>query len=434
MANGDLATFVAGLNEINAKVAPEVCEKVIKGLAEYKPDLVLAGTLTQFWSGLTTYVKKIPTVDVKLQFLPPNPARQFWGLPNLPFGLNGWFMKTLVMGPMYDGWKEMVAECEKLEGYKSSDYYTKDMWLEDVGWSDESISPFIIGQPSFYKGTLYGATEVPGKAKLVGQFVLPEEKQVTMAKEDASAFGGGVTRRRSGNFGTSDNLTRMSAFIAAGSKPAYIGWGSMICKSPEFMVELVAKALQASGQRAIILAGWVGLSMELLRTVTTDKDLLEYMDKNALFVTKAPHEWLFKQCSCIVHHGGAGTLGCAMRSGVPQVITPIFLDQWDHSHLINQVGNGHGFPKQLQKITPAELGDAMKKVTGNPDFAVKAKEASMKICAEDGVAYVVDYIDKFWREECVTGKWKAKVEARLKPKPPKPTFLQKLGKMCCGSS
>ena len=27
----------------------------------------------------------------------------------------------------------------------------------------------------------------------------------------------------------------------------------------------------------------------------------------------APHDWLFKQCDYIVHHGGAGTVGASLQ-------------------------------------------------------------------------------------------------------------------------
>ncbi|KAJ3081153.1 hypothetical protein HK102_002547 [Quaeritorhiza haematococci] len=40
-----------------------------------------------------------------------------------------------------------------------------------------------------------------------------------------------------------------------------------------------------------------------------------------------PHTWLFPKCTCVVHHGGAGTTQTACLSGVPSVVIPHMADQ-----------------------------------------------------------------------------------------------------------
>ena len=42
------------------------------------------------------------------------------------------------------------------------------------------------------------------------------------------------------------------AFLQQGGAPVYIGWGSMICKSPEHMAELAIRALYETGERGIV--------------------------------------------------------------------------------------------------------------------------------------------------------------------------------------
>merc|ERR1712079_894685 len=104
----------------------------------------------------------------------------------------------------------------------------------------------------------------------------------------------------------------------------------------------------------IVYQGWAELGAETLQRATKDQALLKYAEDNLLFVGKTPHDWLFPQCSAIVHHGGSGTMSTAARSGTPQIITPIFLDQF---------GAGHGFEsKQLMSLTAKEMGEAIKKV------------------------------------------------------------------------
>merc|ERR1712151_920661 len=93
-------------------------------------------------------------------------------------------------------------------------------------------------------------------------------------------------------------------------------------------------------------------------------------------VGKTPHGWLFPQCSCVVHHGGSGTLNTVLKAGVPQIITPVFVDQWDHAYFLNKSGCGFGFEKKhLTSLTASEIAEAMKRVNGSAAMEKAAKEA-----------------------------------------------------------
>merc|ERR1711879_213697 len=86
--------------------------------------------------------------------------------------------------------------------------------------------------------------------------------------------------------------------------------------------------------------------------------LVDYAKENILFVEKAPHEWLFPRCVCTVHHGGSGTLAAALRAGRPTVITPVFLDQFDHAEMVKRLGAGVG-TKHLSKLSVSQLASAI---------------------------------------------------------------------------
>merc|ERR1712079_514717 len=94
------------------------------------------------------------------------------------------------------------------------------------------------------------------------------------------------------SFGDTKSLEKIEEFVVwAGRKPVYIGWGSVIFISPEYMVQFVVLALRHSGLRGIVQGGSACLSMELLRQATTDVELIAYAEKNVLFVGAVPHEW-----------------------------------------------------------------------------------------------------------------------------------------------
>merc|ERR1719464_891986 len=86
--------------------------------------------------------------------------------------------------------------------------------------------------------------------------------------------------------------------------------------------------------RVIILGGWAKLSLQGVKDFIAEAmpddpmGILDYCEKNVLFVDVAPHEWLFQRCAFTVHHGGAGTTQAAVRSGFPTIVTPFSFDQF----------------------------------------------------------------------------------------------------------
>ncbi len=106
----------------------------------------------------------------------------------------------------------------------------------------------------------------------------------------------------------------LSQFLSAGPPPVAVGFGSMSDRSPERMTKCVIEALEKTGQRGILLAGWGAF---------TQSDI----PSNILLLHDAPHSWLLPQASVVVHHGGAGTTAAGFRSGRPSVIVPFMADQ-----------------------------------------------------------------------------------------------------------
>ena len=106
----------------------------------------------------------------------------------------------------------------------------------------------------------------------------------------------------------------LERFLDAGPPPVYIGFGSMTPHRAERLTAVMLEALALSEQRGILLSGWGELGSGTL-------------PDTAFAVRDVPHEWLFPRMRAIVHHGGAGTTGAALRAGVPSVVTPLGFDQ-----------------------------------------------------------------------------------------------------------
>jgi UDP:flavonoid glycosyltransferase YjiC (YdhE family) len=79
--------------------------------------------------------------------------------------------------------------------------------------------------------------------------------------------------------------------------------------------------------RAVLLTG--GLPQNTPRR-TVSRDIL--------IVDRAPHQLLFPRAAAIVHQGGIGTTGQALRSGRPAIVVPHSHDQPDNAFRVTSLG------------------------------------------------------------------------------------------------
>jgi UDP:flavonoid glycosyltransferase YjiC (YdhE family) len=167
-------------------------------------------------------------------------------------------------------------------------------------------------------------------------------------------------------------------FLQAGPAPVYIGFGSMSSRKPEETADLVLKALQQAGQRALLFSGWGGLQK-------TD------LPDSVLMIDSTPHSWLFPRCAAVVHHGGAGTTAAGLRAGVPSVVVPFFGDQPFWGRRVHDLGVGPA-PIPRSKLNIDRLAQAINEAVTDPGMRQRAAALGVKIRAEDGVANAVGII------------------------------------------
>ncbi len=167
-------------------------------------------------------------------------------------------------------------------------------------------------------------------------------------------------------------------FLAQGAAPVYIGFGSMGSRNPVETADLVLKAIDKTGQRAILQSGWGGLAMENL-------------PETVLIVDSVPHSWLFPQMAAVVHHGGAGTTAAGLRAGVPNIVIPFFGDQPFWGQRVTDLGVGPA-PIPRKQLTALRLAQAIQTGVSDPVMRRRSAELGAKIQAEDGLARVVETI------------------------------------------
>jgi len=107
----------------------------------------------------------------------------------------------------------------------------------------------------------------------------------------------------------------------------------------------------------------------------------------------APFSELFPRTAAIVHAGGIGTTGLAMRSGRPMLVVPHSHDQPDNAARVSRLGIARTIPPR--RYTPTRVATELQKLLGEPAYTQRALEISGQIRQEDGVQTACDALDRF---------------------------------------
>ncbi len=172
----------------------------------------------------------------------------------------------------------------------------------------------------------------------------------------------------------------LADFLASGPPPVYIGFGSMGSRKPGETAALVLRAVEQTGQRAILLSGWGGLAAEK----TPD---------NIFLVDSIPHAWLFPRMAAVVHHGGAGTTAAGLSAGVPSIVIPFFGDQPFWGRRVAALGVGPE-PIPRGQLSVERLAQAIQQAVGDPAIRQAAARLGKAIRAEDGIGAALAVVEQ----------------------------------------
>ncbi|CAG8060119.1 unnamed protein product [Penicillium olsonii] len=169
----------------------------------------------------------------------------------------------------------------------------------------------------------------------------------------------------------------LDSFLRNGSRPVYIGFGSIVIEDPVAMTQMILGAVRTLGVRAIISRGWSKLGGE---------DAVS--DDQVFYLGDCPHEWLFQHVSAVVHHGGAGTTACGLRFGKATTIIPFFGDQLFWGNMVASCGLG---PKPIpyQSLTTESLAEAIRFCL-QPAAQSAAEQVANRMSHECGVSTAVE--------------------------------------------
>ncbi len=118
----------------------------------------------------------------------------------------------------------------------------------------------------------------------------------------------------------------LESFLQRGEPPIVFTLGSSAVLDAGRFYQDSAAATRLLGRRAVLLVG--------SEKANTPADLPDGM----IAIDYAPFSLLFPRCAAIVHQGGVGTTGQAMRSGRPMLVMPYAVDQPDNAERVRRLG------------------------------------------------------------------------------------------------
>lgn len=117
----------------------------------------------------------------------------------------------------------------------------------------------------------------------------------------------------------------VEAFLAVGPAPVILTPGSFLRQARGFF-EAGLKACAALGQRAILLTPYA--------------DQVPPLPAFARHFPYIALQRLAPRATAMIHHGGIGTTAQALRAGLPQLLAPVFFDQFDNAARLEALSVG----------------------------------------------------------------------------------------------
>jgi rhamnosyltransferase subunit B len=173
----------------------------------------------------------------------------------------------------------------------------------------------------------------------------------------------------------------LAHFLEAGPAPLVFTLGSSAVFDPGRFYEESAAAAARLGRRAVLLvgrlpgAGPAGSLPEGIRA-------FDY----------APFSELFPRAAAVVHQGGVGTIGQALRAGVPMLVVPFAHDQPDNAERVRRLGVAGVLP--CARYNSARAAAALRRLLEDPGYAARAAAVGRRVRGEDGTAVACDALER----------------------------------------
>ncbi len=175
----------------------------------------------------------------------------------------------------------------------------------------------------------------------------------------------------------------LELFVEQEPSPLVLSFSSLPLQDPRRVMEIHVAAAQKLGRRLLVHKGWAGFEEDHIASNTgSDRVML---------VDFLPHDWVFSRAAAVIHHGGTGTTGRALRNGCPMLIEPYGNDQFFNARRVLELTVGaamHPF-----ELTADGLARVLEEKVLKAQYRKNAEALREEVSAEDGIQSTCDFVE-----------------------------------------
>jgi rhamnosyltransferase subunit B len=174
--------------------------------------------------------------------------------------------------------------------------------------------------------------------------------------------------------------SELARFLDGGLPPIVFTLGTAISEdagAPRFF-ETSAAASKLLGRRAVLI-------------LNDPRNRPTVLAEGVVAFDYAPYSQLFPRAAVIVHHGGIGTTGLAMRSGRPTLVMPWAWDQPDNAERVARLGTSRTINRR--RYTPDRIASELRHILEDQAYSRRAAEVGEQVQQEDGAGVACDAIE-----------------------------------------
>jgi UDP:flavonoid glycosyltransferase YjiC (YdhE family) len=171
----------------------------------------------------------------------------------------------------------------------------------------------------------------------------------------------------------------LRSFLDGGPPPIVFTLGSSGVWDAGGFFHEAAHAAARLGRRAVLLTGGLPGNAPIAPVA------------GVMAVDYAPHSELFPRAAAVVHQGGIGTTGQALRAGRPMLIVPFSHDQPDNAARCVRLGVAQTLHRRDARA--GRLEARLKALLADQQVAARAQAIGERMRREDGAASAVDALE-----------------------------------------
>jgi UDP:flavonoid glycosyltransferase YjiC (YdhE family) len=281
-----------------------------------------------------------------------------------------------------------VIESERYAPPTGVPFITGNSWLNRLQWKAAEVAAKHVFSYSATVNRLRGELGLPPRKDLLRNNSRCDHMMIGLYKElmppcdswddlDYTYIGPCLPK-------TQVRLSEeLEAFLQKGSKPIYIGFGSMRHGNAEQLTQTLLDAVDNAGVRVVLARSKSNIGNGL-------------RDSENVFVLKdypIPHHVLFPRLKAAVHHGSWITTHLAAQAGVPQLVLPQASDQYLWADLVAKKGLG---PKgvDMNRLKPSKLSAAIEALTQRQRYESNARALAQRVGQIDGAENAVRLFER----------------------------------------